>query len=76
VRLGENVRVGQDLVAMFGSLRSPDSVTVGKDRVVQPAWVLFGPLIFVGLIVILIVHEIRAYRRRVLMRGYNFPPRP
>jgi hypothetical protein len=76
VRLGENVTVGTDLVSMFGDLHASESVTVGNNRVVQPAWLFFGPLIFVGLIVILIVREIRAQHRRRVLRGYNFPPRP
>ncbi len=76
IRLGENVSVGKDLVAMFGSLHAPASVTVGNDRVVQPGWILWGPLLIVGLIVIVIVREYRAYRRRLLLRNYNFPPKP
>jgi hypothetical protein len=76
VRLGENVSVGKDLVAMFGSLHAPGSVTVGGDRVVQPGWVLWGPLLLICLVVLLIVHEYRSYRRRLLLRGYPFPPRP
>jgi hypothetical protein len=74
IRMGENVSVGKDMVAMFGSVRAPESLLVGNDRVVQPAWILFGPLIIIGLIVILIVHEYRAYRRRLLLRGYPPPP--
>lgn len=75
VRLGENVTVGRDLVAMFGNLHAAQSVSVGGNRVVQPGWILYGPLLFVIFIVWLIVHEFRAYRHRLLMRGYNFPPR-
>ena len=75
IRLGENVSVGRDLVAMFGDLRAADSVTVGNNRVVQPGWVLYGPLLVLFLIIFLIVHEIRAYHRRLILRGYNFPPR-
>jgi hypothetical protein len=75
VRLGENVSVGKDLVAIFGSLRAPGSVTIGGNRVVEPGWVFFGPLIMVALVVILIVREYRSYRRRLLLRGYPFQPR-
>jgi len=75
IRLGENVSVGEDLVAMFGSLHAPESVSVGQDRVVQPGWIFFGPLALIGLVVILVVHEYRSYRRRLLLRGYPFPPR-
>lgn len=76
IRLGENVHVGQDLVAMFGTLHTGDGVSVSGDRVVQPAFIFFGPLIFLTLVVILIVREFRAYRRRLFLRGYQFPPRP
>jgi hypothetical protein len=75
IRLGENVTIGKDMVAMFGSVHAADSVTVGNDRVIQPGWVLWGPLLFIGLIVILIVREYRAYHRRLLLRGYQFPPK-
>lgn len=75
IRLGENVSVGKDMVAMFGSVRTAESVTVGNNRVVQPGWVLFLPLLFLLGIIFLIVHEYRAYRRRLLLRGYPFPPR-
>jgi hypothetical protein len=75
VRLGENVSVGKDMVVLFGSVHAPASVAVGKDRVVQPGWVLWGPLLLVGLIVIVIVREYRAYHRRLLLRAYQFPPK-
>jgi len=74
VRLGENVSVGKDLVAMFGSVRAPSTVSVGNDRVVQPGWVLWVPLCVLGLILFLVVREYRAYRYRLHMRGYPFPP--
>jgi len=76
VRLGENVTVGKDLVAMFGILDAPGSVTVGHDRVAMPGWIFFGPLIVIGLVVILIVHELRARRRREYLGSYPFPPGP
>jgi hypothetical protein len=75
IRLGENVTIGKDMVAMFGSVHAPASVTVGNDRVIQPGWILWGPLLFIGLIVILIVREYRAYHRRLVLRGYQFPPK-
>jgi hypothetical protein len=76
IRLGENVFVRKDMVSMFGMVRAPESVAVGHDRVGVPAWIFFAPLIIFGLVVILIVHEYRAYRRRQYLRGYPFPPRP
>lgn len=75
IRLGEDVSIGKDLVAMFGSIRTADSVNVGGDRVVEPAWLFWGPLLVIGLVIILIVREVRAHRRRVFMR-YPLPPRP
>lgn len=76
VRLGEGVSVGKDLVAMFGGgLRTADSVTIGGDRVVEPAWLFWGPLLAMILFVIFVVREIRSHRRRVYMR-YPIPPRP
>jgi hypothetical protein len=75
VRLGENVTVGKDMVAMFGAVRTASSVTVGGDRVVQPAWIFWGPLLVIFLVVSVIVREIRNQRRRQFARSYPFPPR-
>jgi hypothetical protein len=76
IRLGENVSVGNDLVAMFGSLHASDSATVGRDRVVQPGWILWIPLLILGTIIVLVVREIRAWRRRQILAAYSFPPQP
>jgi hypothetical protein len=74
VQLGENVTVQKDLVALFGALHAPDSASVGGDRVVQSGWVIsLPPLIFI-VIILVIVHEIRAYRRRQLLSGFPYPP--
>jgi len=75
MRLGENVSVGKDMVAMFGGIHAPDSVTVGGDRVAQPFWIFLGPLILVGIVVILVVREIRG-RRQARFAAYPFPPPP
>jgi len=75
VRLGEDVSIGKDLVAMFGGVRTAESVTVTGDRVVEPAWLFWGPLLFIALFVSVVVHEIRTHRRRVFMR-YPIPPPP
>lgn len=69
VRLGQNVTVGQDTVVMFGSLRAADSANYGGSRVVEPAWLFWGPFLAVGLGIYFVVHEFRAYRRRRLL-GY------
>jgi len=75
VRLGENVTVGQDLVALFGTLDEASTVTVGNDTVVKPGWIIWGPLLVVILVIFVLVRELRAYRRRLVLRGYNFPPK-
>jgi hypothetical protein len=76
VRLGEDVSIGKDLVAIFGGgLRAAESVSVGGDRVVEPAWLFWGPLFVIALVVILVVREFRAHRRRAFLR-YPIPPRP
>ena len=76
IRLGEDVTVGNDLVAMFGSLHAPDSVIIRKDRVVQPGWILWIPLLILATIIIVVVREIRSWRRRQLINAYPFPPQP
>ena len=76
IRLGESVHVGKDLVDIFGTLRTGRGLSVDGNRVVQPAILFYGPFIFLVVIVILIVREFRAYRRRAFLRGYGFPPQP
>jgi hypothetical protein len=75
IRLGQSVSVGKDMVSMFGFVHSPESVSVGHDRVTMPFIIVIAPLIFIGLVVILIVHQVRVYRRRQFLGAYNFPPR-
>jgi hypothetical protein len=74
IHLGQNVSVGKDMVSMFGFVHAPESVSVGHDRVTMPFIVVIAPLVFLGLIVILIVHQVRAYRRRQFLGAYNIPP--
>jgi hypothetical protein len=79
VHLGENVTVGNDLVVMFGGLHAADSANIVGNRVAQPFWVFWTPLIVFGLIITLIVHEVRARRRRDYLAAYGYaqmPPQP
>ena len=75
-RLGENVSVGGDVVEMFGGLHAADSVNIAGSRVAQPIWVFWTPLIVLGLIISLIVREVRAWRRRQFIAAYGYPPIP
>jgi hypothetical protein len=75
IRLGEDVSIGKDLVAMFGGIRAPESVTVGGNRVIQPGWVFWGPLLVFAVVIIVVVREFRHQRRRQYLR-YPYPPRP
>ncbi|HWE83662.1 MAG TPA: hypothetical protein VG267_01865 [Terracidiphilus sp.] len=74
IRLGENVTVGKDMVSMFGSYHGASTATNGGDRVIQPAWLFWGPLLLVILVVYFGAHEFRGYRRRMYLRGYPMPP--
>lgn len=76
IRLGDNVHVGEDLVAIFGSLHAGQGVTVERDRVVQPAILFYGPLLFLVVVLVLVVREFRAWRRRQFLRSYGYPPHP
>jgi hypothetical protein len=64
VHLGQNVTVGQDTVVMFGGLRAPDTANIGGSRVVEPAWLFWGPFIALVLGIYFIVHTIREHNRR------------
>lgn len=76
VRVGENVTLGKDLAVIFGSLRTANSVTIRGDRTFLPGYIFFGPLGLILLVIFVLVHELRAYRRRVAMRNFPIPPHP
>jgi hypothetical protein len=76
VHLGENVTVGNDLVVMFGGLHAADSASITGTRFAQPIWVFWSPLLILGLIIVLVVREIRASRRRQYFAAYGYPPMP
>lgn len=76
VHLDENVSVGHDLVVMFGGLRVADSVNVGGNRVAQPPWLFWIPLLVLLTLIIVGVHELRAHRRRQYLAAYGIPPMP
>ncbi len=74
VRLGENASVGHDMVVLVGGAQIANSAIVGHDRVVQPGWILDFPLILLIVLFIVVVFELRAWRRRQFLRSYPFPP--
>ncbi len=76
VRAGEDVKIGGSLVVILGTLRAPPSLSTGKDRFVQPPWLLWIPLCIFALIVFVIVHEFRSRRLRRMYFGYPVPPHP
>lgn len=76
VHLGDNASVGNDVVVMFGGLHAADSANIGGNRVAQPIWVFWTPLLILGLIISLIVREIRASHRRRYFAMYGYPPMP
>lgn len=70
--LGENVSVGGDAVVMFGGLHAADTVNIAGSRVAQPIWIFWTPLIVLGLIITLIVREVRSYQRRRYLAAYGY----
>jgi hypothetical protein len=76
VHLGENVSVGKDMVSMFGSFHSASTAHNGGDRVIQPAWLFWGPLLGIILVIYFVAHEYRGYRRRQFYLRYPMPPPP
>ena len=76
IRLGEDASVGRDMVALFGTANVSDSATIRGDRVVQPWWIFWVPLMIIGLIIVILVREFRDRRRRFVLSGYPFPPPP
>lgn len=76
VHLGENATVGNDLVVMFGGLHAADSASIAGSRFAQPIWVFWTPLLILGLIITIIVRELRASHRRRYYAAYGYPPMP
>lgn len=76
--LGDNVSVGGDMVEMFGGLHAADSVQIAGSRVAQPIIVFWTPMIVLGLIIAIIVREVRSARRRQCLAayGYGYPQYP
>jgi hypothetical protein len=59
---------------MFGTLHAENGVSVDGDRVVQPAVLFYAPTIVLAVILIVVIRELRAWRRRRWLRAYGYPP--
>jgi len=69
-RMGENTGIGNDSVVIFGSLQSASTASFGGNRVVQPFWLFFVPIVILALIIRGIIYGVRYPRRYRYMRGY------
>jgi hypothetical protein len=61
-----NSSIEQDVISVVGAVR------LGEDRIVNAGWIVWGPLLFVALVALLVMRSYRAYRRRLVLRGYDF----
>jgi hypothetical protein len=64
VRLGDGAHVGQNVVAMFGATQLAPSATIDGNRVIFPFWLFGIPALVVGLVIYVIVRELRERRFR------------
>ena len=77
VRLGEHATIGRDMVTIMGSYHAAPSAGVGRENVIQPGSYLPLPGLVLIFILILIVREHRAHRRRQLLQAwYQAQPHP
>lgn len=76
IHLGENATIGNDVVAMFGNIRAADSAAIQGNRVMQPGWILWIPLMIIGGIAALIVSAVRSHRSRQFYAAGYYPPPP
>ena len=77
VRLGEHATIGRDMVTIMGSYHAAPSAGVGRENVIQPGIYLPLPGLVLIFILILIVREHRAHRRRQLLQDwYQAQPHP
>ena len=76
VRLGDSTHVGQNVVAMFGSTEFAPSATIDGNRVIFPFWIFGIPAVLLGLLIYVLVRELRERRmRRAWMASQAVRPR-
>jgi hypothetical protein len=71
VHLGDHATIGRDAVSIMGSFHAAPSADVGRRNVIQPGIYLPLPGLALIFILILIVRERRAYRRRQFMQAWQ-----
>lgn len=75
VRLGDGAHVDQNVVAMFGATQFAPSSTVGGNRVIFPFWIFGIPALLLGLLIYVLVRELRDRRyRRQWMAAHAMKP--
>ena len=76
VRLGDGAHVGQNIVALFGATQFAPSSVVDGNRVIMPFWLFGIPTLLIGLVIYVIVREVRERRyRRQWMASQAMGPR-
>ena len=76
VRLSDGAHVGQNVVALFGATQFAPSSTIDGNRVMLPFWLFGIPTLLIGLVIYVIVREVRERRyRRQWMASQAMGPR-
>ena len=76
VHLGENAHVGQNLVAIFGVTAFAPTAAIDGNRVIFPFWLFGIPALLIGLLIYVLVRELRERRyRRAWMASQAARPR-
>ncbi|WP_058185386.1 hypothetical protein [Terracidiphilus gabretensis] len=76
VRLGDGAHVGQNIVALFGATEFAPTTIIDGNRVIMPFWIFGIPTLLIGLVIYVIVREVRERRyRRQWMASQAMGPR-
>ena len=76
VHVDNGAHVGQNAVTMFGSFYAADSASIDGNRVYFPFWLFGIPTLLIGLVIYVIVREVRERRyRRQWMASQAMGPR-
>ena len=76
LRLGDNAHVGQNIVGLFGATEFSPTAVIDGNRVIMPFWLFGIPTLLIGLVIYVIVRELRERRyRRQWMASQAMGPR-